>query len=541
MTSIIENYNDLPVIINGAGLVGCLAALYMIKHHQQKVVLIEKRQDYRKTNYEGRSINLAISHRAIKAIEEIDKDLVTTLKNEIGLKMIGRGLHYKKNHTSKETLQNILIQPYATDVEKDHLLSVGRQSLNILLLNYLEENFKDLIEIYFDCKPLQLNVNSETPSLLFEKENGEKVNLKSKFIIGTDGVNSFIRNSLQNNPSCKLNFSQTFISHAYKELCIKKDKVTNNHQMRNDCLHIWPRGDFMLIALPNPTRDFTVTLFMRHTKLDEPKEQQVALEKILLKLKDNKDLLSEEEEKIISNALSINPSFESVEAYGIKKWFKQEFPDAYEMIHDEDENELENQWNNNPTSVLNYVQCSPHHYDGKVILLGDAAHAIIPFYGQGVNCGFEDCRIFSELLRKEQNLMNLKKEELPQVVLQRAFSQYSQIRKRATDAILNLSLDNFIVMRQKTADFWFLLEQRIIYYLYKLFPSFEIFKPLYTMVAFTPEKTYADAWDIHVKREKWFGKIGRALKTSVWLGVLGGLSIVGVKYLLPNAHKFLKK
>lgn len=362
-----SNYQDLPIIINGAGLVGCMAALYMAQHHGQKVVLIDKRQDYRSHKYEGRSINLAISHRAFKALGGIDQEFVKHFKDEsVGLKMKGRGIHMKdlKSDSLEDQFgktSRVGFQPYGISPD-EYIVSVGRHHLNCFLLEELEKKFANVLQVEFEATPTRIEyakMDNESVSILhFKNKEGELKSVTGKFIIGADGLNSFVRQQMQNNPNCRFSSSQTYISHAYKELSIRPNAQTGDYVMRSDCLHIWPRGDFMLIALPNPTRDFTVTLFMRQYKKRDYGEDE-------------------------SIASSNQPSFESVElgdckSYdeltpemketNVRKFFSEQFPDAYEMV----KSYIMEDWNGNPTSSLSYVQCNPHHYDNKLILLGDS-------------------------------------------------------------------------------------------------------------------------------------------------------------------------
>ncbi|KAF0979878.1 hypothetical protein FDP41_001031 [Naegleria fowleri] len=520
-----ENYQDLPVIINGAGLVGCLAALYMAQHHSQRVILIDKRQDYRSHRYEGRSINLAISHRAFKALGGIDKSFIDHFKDEkIGLKMTGRGLHMKdKVKTADKQDQfeegKLGYQPYGTN-EDEYIVSVGRHYLNCFLLEELEKRFSNRIQVVFEASPTRLEFRKindsqtgkeETISVLSYKDKSNTTHsVTGKFIIGCDGLNSFVRQQLQINPNARFSYSQTYISHAYKELSIRADPKTKDFIMRKDCLHIWPRGDFMLIALPNPTKDFTVTLFMRHLKKKDYGEDektaygQPSFESVELGDCKSYDELTEEKKE-----------------QNVRKFFKEQFPDAYDMVKDH----LMEDWNTNPTSALSYIQCNPHHYEGKVVLLGDSAHAIIPFYGQGVNCGFEDCLVFSNILKEEQNKLGWKNDKFSSDLLEKVFTRYSEERKPSADAILNLSLHNFIVMRAKTASPLFLIEQAVMRFLHRNFPTVHAFKPLYTMVAFTPDRTYADAWNAHVKREETIENLKKFVVRSLTTCTVAALSV----------------
>lgn len=509
-----------------------MAAFYMAQHHSQRVILLDKRNDYRQHSYEGRSINLAISHRAFKAISGIDPKYAEHFKQpSVGLKMTGRGLHMRdrvKTASREEQFGtgNLGYQPYGTSSD-EYIVSVGRQHLNCFLLEELEKKYPDRVHVEFEINPTKLEYKKEIfddqqgpmqcVELTYKTKNGEQKTAKGKFIIGADGLNSFVRQQLQTTPQARFSYSQTYISHAYKELSIRVNPNTNDFLMREDCLHIWPRGDFMLIALPNPTKDFTVTLFMRQYK--------------------KKDLGEE--------TTSDQPSFESVElgdckSYdeltpemrekNVRKFFQEQFPDAYDMVKDY----LIEDWNANPTSSLSYIQCTPHHYEGKVVLLGDSAHAIIPFYGQGVNCGFEDCLTFSNIIKEEQAKRNLSNDKFNPELLQAVFEKYTEVRKQSADAILNLSLHNFIVMRSKTADPLFLLEQAVMRTLHRSFPTVNAFKPLYTMVAFTPDKTYADAWNTHLKREEFISNLKKWTVNTAITCTVAGLTVLAYEKLCKS-------
>jgi kynurenine 3-monooxygenase len=314
---------------------------------------------------------------------------------------------------------NLTYQQYGK--EGQAIYSVSRGVLNQTLVH--EAAKYDNVNVKFDHKCL--DVNLETNTVSFETTGGEVVSQKFDAIFGTDGAFSAVRQRLTKLE--RNDFSQTYLEHGYKELEIPAN-ADGTHQMRNDCLHIWPRGNFMMIALPNIDGSFTCTLFL-------PYEGTEAFEHI----KTNDDVLN---------------------------FFDKYFPDAKTLMP-----ELLDDWNTNPTSSLAMMKAKPWHYEDKVCLMGDAAHAIVPFYGQGMNCGFEDC---SELNR----LMDTYGEDWKSM-----FKEYSRIRKPNGDAILELALNNYIEMRDLTADPSFLLQKKIEGKFAAKHP--DKWMPLYSQVTFS--------------------------------------------------------
>jgi kynurenine 3-monooxygenase len=441
-----ESNMEDTVIIAGAGPVGCLAACYMAKRGYN-VEMFEGRKDSRKEDItEGRSINLALSNRAFKALEVISPKIVDDLHAN-GIKMFGRYVHLKDGSES--------FQPYGR--EDQYILSVGRRFLNEYLLTFTE-SFPN-VKIHFHEKVT--NVDLSVPSVTTKNQK----NVKARFIIGADGIHSVLRQTLQEYGPARMEYQQHFMTHSYKELILPPTK-DGDFALRPDSLHIWPRHDFMLIALPNPTKDFTVTLFLRE-KTD----------------------------------LKYSPySFENLDTDDkVLSFLNKEFPDFVKLVPN-----LLEVWHENPKSPLMWLKCYPHHFQDKVLLIGDAAHAIIPFYGQGVNAGFEDCRILNEILDKNN--------------LAQSFAEYTRTRKPATDAICELSEYNFTEMSSSTASTFFVLYRKFGIFLNKLFPS--TFIPLYTMVTFSPEMSYDQAWNTYKNREKRMKWLGSFLfKSAVFTGL----------------------
>ena len=269
------------------------------------------------------------------------------------------------------------------------------------------------------------------------------LNHDSDLLIGADGAYSAVRHALQF--AGRFNFSQEYIEHGYKELHIPASPSRSplwrseaGSGLEKNALHIWPRESFMMIALPNPDGTFTGTLFL---------------------------------------------SFDDFEKKDPRKFFEDVFPDALKLIPDFDE-----QWASNPTSSLVTMKCRPWSHNNNVLLIGDAAHAIVPFYGQGMNAGFEDCRILNQLLDKNNEQWD------------KTISEFEALRKPDTDAIATLALDNFIEMRDLVADEEFLLRKKIEAKLNQLYPDKWV--PLYSMVTFRDDIRYSDAYAIGLRQKK---------------------------------------
>lgn len=396
------------ISIVGGGLVGSLLAL-MLKQKGFAVKVFEKRNDPRKSEVaEGRSINLALSRRGILPLkaagvyEKIEPYLIP---------MNGRMMHDEEG--------NLTYQSYGK--EGQYINSVSRAQLNEVLIEEAENHG---VEVLFDhrCEAVDFESNEIT------FHNGHKEN--SDLIIGTDGAFSAIRKHFQF--SDRFNYSQHYIEHGYKEL--NMNPINGEFGLEPNYLHIWPRGNFMLIALPNADKTFTCTLFF-------PFEGSPSFSEIN----------SEEE------ALS---------------FFKKYFPDVIDLIPD-----LTKQFVTNPTSSLVTVKCFPWNKN-KALLLGDAAHAIVPFYGQGMNSGFEDVRLFVEMAQD----MNWEWDHI--------LPHYSSVRKKDADAISELALHNFIEMRDHVGDPSFLKRKKMESQLQEAFPN--AWTPLYSMVTFS-DLPYSEA------------------------------------------------
>lgn len=411
--------------IIGAGLVGSLLSIYLVKRGYH-VTVYERRPDMRKNRISaGKSINLALSDRGWKGLAGVG--LVDEIK-KVAIPMKGRMIH---NSDGK-----INFQPYGTDEQA--IYSVSRGGLNCVMMDLAE---KHGVKIIYNEKCT--GVNLETATAYFENtETGNKSEVKSDRIFATDGAFSAGRAQLQTSTD-RFNYQQFYLDHGYKELCILPT-VTGDFAMEKNALHIWPRGQFMLIALPNTDKTFTCTLFF-------PFEGEKSFASINTKEK-------------------------------MMEFFRQTFPDAIQLMPT-----LEDDYMNNPVSSLVTVKCTPWFYKDKLALVGDAAHAIVPFFGQGMNCGFEDCVVMNDLMEKYG-------EDWTTI-----FSEYGRLRKPDGDAIADLAVANFMEMRDRVADPKFLLQKKIEAHFSKKYPDKWI--PLYTMVTYSPHIRYSTAVKEGIRQE----------------------------------------
>ncbi len=404
----------------GAGLVGALLSIYLRKRGY-KVSLYEKRDDMRKSSSDsGRSINLALSRRGIKALEDIG---VIEEVNKIMLPMEGRMMHSQDGE--------LTFQPYGK--EGQHINSISRGNLNKILLEKAEA---EGVEIFFEhtCKSVDLAGTSVT----FEVGASEKT-MQFDLLFGSDGAFSRVRQAMEKTD--RFNYEQYYIPHGYKELTIPATE-DGDFAIAPNALHIWPRGQYMLIALPNLDKSFTCTLFF-------PFEGQ--------------------------------PSFESLQTpQQVLNFFKNTFPDSLTHLKN-----IQEEYFQNPTSSLVTVKCEPW-VRNNCVLIGDAAHAIVPFYGQGMNAGFEDCYELNLLLNKYSDDW------------ESTLTEYQELRKKDGDAIADLALHNFVEMRDLVADEKFLIQKKIEAKLHEKFPKKWI--PLYSMVTFS-DLRYSEAYEIGQRQQ----------------------------------------
>jgi len=404
------------VIIVGAGLGGSLIATALAQEGY-RVDLYERRSDPRSGPVAaGRSINLAISVRGLHALKQIGLDQEI---HRVAVPMPGRMIHSPTGA--------LTFQPYGVHPD-DAINSVSRLGLNIALLNAAARHPN--LRLFFDHRCTGCDL--ETATAEFQTADGRTVHATGDFILSADGAFSAVRGSMQRLD--RFDYRQDYLKHGYKELCVPPD-AQGGHRMEKNALHIWPRKSYMMIALPNIDGSYTCTLFFPF----EGPESFAAL-------RTDDD---------------------------VRRFFQRDFPDAVPLMPT-----LIEDWHHNPASSLVTVRCGPWHYKDKVVLLGDAAHAVVPFYGQGANAAFEDCVVFLECLKASPDNRAA------------AFADYYQRRKRHADALANLAIGNFIEMRDKTASTLFHLRKKYEKTMHKLLPAWYL--PLYSMVSFS-RTPYADA------------------------------------------------
>lgn len=406
------------IIIVGAGLCGSLLAIRMAQRGF-KVALYEKRPDMRGEVLDaGRSINLALSNRGLMALDMANlKESV--LKTCIPMK--GRMIH----PINGEPFLSLYSGRAA-----DYINSVSRPGLNIALLNEAEgyEN----IEIKFDAKVQ--NIDLKEARISYRTKEGTEED-QGAIVIGTDGAGSIVRRSMMGHTTELLfNYSQDFLRHGYKELSIHP-AADGGWKIEKEALHIWPRGSFMIIALPNLDGSFTLTMF-------HPFDTEIGF-----------------------NALDTD---EKLEAF-----FQEYYPTLLPYIP-----HLLYEYAENPVGTLGTIKCYPWQAFGKGLIMGDASHAIVPFYGQGMNASLEDVRVFDEILEKEG------------ANWEKVFSIFQDERKKNTDAIADLAIDNFYEMRDHVDDLNFMRKRKIEMQLEQEFPDYY---SKYSLVTFQPELPYEKA------------------------------------------------
>lgn len=419
------------ITIIGAGLVGSLLSIYLSKRGYQ-VTILERRPDMRKEKISaGRSINLALSDRGIKALEEVG---IMEEIRKIAIPMHGRFLHHADGSTA--------YQPYGK--EGQYINSVSRGELNKKLLDLAAQHGVSII-FNAKCEKIDWKKNEIT---LEDQTNFQLSTLNFQLLFGSDGAFSAARlaHQLQHD---RFQYQQFYIDYGYKELHIPPGE-SGSFLMEKNALHIWPRRNYMLIALPNTDGSFTCTLFF-------PFEGA--------------------------------PSFASLDTKEkLLDFFSVQFKDACELMPT-----LADDFSANPTSSLVTVKCFPWIRADKFALIGDAAHAIVPFFGQGMNCGFEDCRVLNALIDKHSENWTL--------ILQ----EYQSLRKPDGDAIAELALNNFVEMRDKVTDPAFLLQKKIEAAFSQRHP--DKWTPAYSQVTFSPHIRYSEALANSIKQEKMMQQI----------------------------------
>lgn len=396
------------IALVGSGLTGPLLAISLAQRGLQ-VDIYERRPDLRRVRVSaGRSINLAISTRGIHALREVG--LWDSMRSII-VPMRGRMMHSVGG--------DLTFQPYGKD-EIEVINSISRADLNAALMDAAEAHG---VAIHFDERCVGFDLETGTVRLRNE-ETGRETTVLPGICIGADGAASAIRNEMLKLP--RFNFAQQYLDYGYKELTIAA-APGGAHRLESHALHIWPRGSFMLIALPNVDGTFACILFL-------PFEGDSSFA-----------------------TLDSGPK--------VLDFFLTHFPDAVPLMP-----HLQKNYFANPTGSMVTIRCSPWHVNGKALLLGDAAHAIVPFFGQGMNCAFEDCTCFLELLDRHGDAWT------------DVFREFERARKANTDSIADLALENFVEMRDRVADPQFLFQKKVELALQAKFP--QLFVPKYSMVTF---------------------------------------------------------
>lgn len=415
------------VTIVGAGLVGSLLACYLGKRGYT-VNVYEKRPDLRKrTLVAGRSINMACSTRGWKALDQVG---VGDIVREHAIPMRGRVMH--------STSGELTSQPYG--VEDQAIYSISRGGLNKILMDFAEKDSD--VTFHYNKKCMDVDIENATATFVDYNSQKEQT-VEADLLFGADGAFSRVRGIMQRMPH--FDYAQDYISSDYKELHIPGDN--GKFRLEKEALHIWPRGEYMLIALPNTDGSFTCTLFMPYEGKDSFAE-----------LKD---------------------------ARSARAFFEKQFPDALNQMPSFDED-----WNDNPQSSLVIIKCEPWTY-GKTLLIGDASHAIVPFYGQGMNSGFEDVFLLDRMIDELEEDWD------------RILKAFSDMRKDDADAIAELALYNYKVMRDLTADPEFLLRKKLEHRVMELYP--ERYLSLYSMVTFS-QTPYSEARDKGRAQDQFFTK-----------------------------------
>ena len=419
--------SEKNITIVGSGLIGSLLSIYLAKKGH-KVNVYERRADMRKQSMSaGKSINLALSDRGWRGLEGVG---IADEIRKIAIPMYGRFIHNRDGSTA--------YQPYGK--EGQAINSVSRSEINMKLMDLAEKQKN----ITFHFEERCTHIDRADLAATFENEKTKsQTKVKSDLLFGSDGAFAASRLNMQLS-SDRFEYNQHYISAGYKELIIPPGP-NGEFLIEKNALHIWPRGSFMMIALPNPDGNFTCTLFL-------PFEGEKSFAK--LKTRDE-----------------------------VKKFFDEEFPDAVPLMPT-----LQEDFFHNPTSSLVTVKCYPWVFDNRIALIGDAAHAIVPFYGQGMNCGFEDCVVLNELIDKHSENW------------EKILTEYQELRKPDGDAIADLAIANFVEMRDKTADPKFLLQKKIEARFSEKYP--DKWTPLYSMVTYSPNIRYSTALKEGLRQEK---------------------------------------
>lgn len=420
-----QNENE-PLVVMGAGLVGSLLTLYLARRGHP-VQVFERLPDPRRQGLAGgRSINLALSDRGWRGLAGVG---VADDIRQVGIPMYRRVMH--------DGAGQLTFQPYGQ--ENQAIYSINRGSLNVALLDLVDREPR--VQVTFGQKLTQLDLPGRRLHLQ-DVASRREYDVAYERLFGADGAFSAVRGALQRLD--RTDYSQQYLEYGYKELTLAAG-VGGSWQIEKNALHIWPRGNFLMIALPNLDGSFNATLFFPYEG-----------DKSFAALQTPADVMA---------------------------FFQATFPDAVPLMP-----ELTDEFFDHPTGSLVTIRCFPWAYHDSVLLLGDAAHAILPFYGQGMNAGFEDCTVLNQLLAQHG-----------EAHWDRILDEFEHQRKPNTDAMADLALHNFVEMRDRVADPRFLLQKRIESKIAAQYPGQWV--PLYSRVTFSPDTSYADAWAAGQRQE----------------------------------------
>ena len=431
---------DPKFIIVGGGPGGALAATFL-GQAGYRVEVYEIRDDLRSSDAPaGRSINLALSHRGLCALDHVglaDKVLASAVS------MPGRMIHAVNGATS--------FQPYGRD-KTQAIHSVSRAGLNRLLLEAAGQC--DSVELFFNRKCTDVDIDAITIDLIDTRTQAQST-ASGDIMLSADGAFSVVRRAMQRRD--RYDFRQDYLAHGYKELTIPAEPG-GRHRIEKNALHIWPRQSFMMIALPNEDGSFTCTLFW---PFEGPH------------------------------------GFDSVKTESdLRNVFKVYFPDAIEHLPN-----LEADYFDNPVGALATIRSGPWYVADKLVMLGDACHAVVPFYGQGMNAAFEDMLVLDECMNRFKPNWH------------HAFKSYYELRKASVDALADLAISNFVEMRDHTGSRWFLFRKKVDRILHRLFPRW--YSPLYSMATFT-RMPYTQA----VRRAKMQDRLVSTIAVLSLVGIL---------------------
>ena len=456
--------HDQPIVVVGGGLAGSMTALLLSKHNNANIIVLESRNDFRVhervasenrlTDSLKRSINLALSYRGISALKRAG---VFSAVEQSMIAMQSRVVHMPSG--------SISVQPYGTGDQA--INSISRSDLNRLLLDELDKQSNT--KCLFDCKLQRIDSNG---TVYYTDKSKQSHTINARFVVGADGAYSQVRASLQR--LTRVDFSMQYIKHGYKELTIPAASSGDYALSNPNGLHIWPRHEFMLIALPNPDKSFTCTLFAPFDGAD-------GLDNV------NSD------DEIIT-------------------YFNKYFSDVIPLMPD-----LLNDYKQSPNSPLISVRTAPWIYKDKIVILGDAAHACVPFYGQGMNAAFEDALLLDEIYQSKHGN--------PAETL----FEFNKQRVAAGHALCDLSLDNYIEMRSKTANPLFIFKKKIESMIHWCIPNTWV--PLYTMVAFT-----RTPYDECIRKGKQHDRILNIGLTTLATSIIATTTALALNYL-PQQYK----